>query len=177
MPWLFSPTSASPLGFVRSSLFLFLYFLSSYSSSYYYLIQENLRDHRDKRGAKWDSKRKKREKSRKLKRKSLLFPLFKREKGKKVSKRELLTRFQYYFLENSLIFSSFLLISCRFPILKKGKKKEKMSYLDTKISDYIKFIPILREKCPFLSVLSLFSGSRCVFPCVFCIFFLCLKRN
>ena len=59
MPWLFSPTSASPLGFVRSSLFLFLYFLFSYSSSYYHLTQNNLRDHRDEKGAKWDSKRKK----------------------------------------------------------------------------------------------------------------------
>lgn len=94
MPWLFSPTSASPLGFVRSSLFLFLYFLSSYSSSYYHLIQKNLRDHRDKMGAKWDSKRKKREKSRKLKRKSLLFPLFKREKWKEsIEKVNLLLNF------------------------------------------------------------------------------------
>jgi hypothetical protein len=71
-----------PFG-VRSQLaFLFLYFLSSYSSSYYHLIQENLRDHRDKRGAKWDSKRKKRENSRKVKRKSLYLPLFKRGKKK-----------------------------------------------------------------------------------------------
>ena len=73
MPWLFSPTSASPLGFVRSSLFLFLYFLSSYPSSYYYLIQENLRDHRDERGAKWDSKRKKEREIKKIKEKILIF--------------------------------------------------------------------------------------------------------
>lgn len=39
------------------------------------------------------------------------------------------------------------------------------------------FNSILRKKCLFLSILSLFSGSRCVFPCVFCTFFLYLKRN
>jgi hypothetical protein len=83
-----------PFG-VRSQLaFSFLYFLSSYSSSYYYLIQENLRDHRDKSGAKWDSKRKKREKSRKIKRKSLYSPLFKREKRKEsIEKVNLLLNF------------------------------------------------------------------------------------
>lgn len=124
MPWLSSPTSASPLGFVRSSLFLFLYFLFSYSSSYYYLIQENLRNHRNKRSAKWDSKRKKREKSRKTKRKSLYSPLFKGKRERKYRKRELLTRFRYIFLTNSLIFSFFLLISYRFPILKKEKGKK-----------------------------------------------------
>lgn len=115
MPWLFSPTSASPLGFVRSSLFLFLYFLSSYSSSYYYLIQENLRDHRDEMGAKWDFKRKEREKSRKMKRKSLYSPLFKREKGKKVSKKwtyyyisvHFLRKFPYF----QLLLTNFLSIS------------------------------------------------------------------
>ena len=166
-----------PFG-VRSQLaFLFLYFLSSYSSSYYHLIQENLRDHRDEMGAKWDSKRKKREKSRKLKRKSLYSPLFEREKRKKVSKRELLTRFRYIFLTHSLIFSFFLLTSYRFPILKKGKKEEKMSYLNTRISNYSNLSLFLRKKHLFLPILSLFSGSRCVFPCVFCIFFLCLKRN
>lgn len=67
----------------------------------------------------------KREISRKMKRKSLYFPLFKREKGKKVSKSELLTRFRYDFLEDSLIFNFFLLISYRFPILKKEKGKKK----------------------------------------------------
>ena len=116
MPWLFSPTSASPLGFVRSSLFLFLYFLFSYLSSYYYLIQKNLRDHRDEVSAKWDFKRKKREKSRKLKRKSLYSPFFKKGKGeRKYRKSKLIIKFQYYFLENSLIFqlllTNFLLIS------------------------------------------------------------------
>lgn len=125
MPWLFSPTSASPLGFVRSSLFLFLYFLSSYPSSYYYLIQENLRDHRDEMGAKWDFKRKKREKSRKLKRKSLYLPFLKGKKERMYRKSRLLTRFRYYFLENSFIFNFFLLISYQFPILKKEKGKKK----------------------------------------------------
>jgi hypothetical protein len=77
-----------PFG-VRSQLaFLFLYFLSSYLSSYHYLIQENLRDHRGEMGAEWEFKRKKREKLRKLKRKSLYFPFLKREKGKNVSKKE-----------------------------------------------------------------------------------------
>ena len=177
MLWLFSPTSASPFG-VRSQLaFSFLYFLSSHSSSYYYLIQENPRDHRDKRGAKWDSKRKKREKSRKMKRKSLYLPLFKREKRKKVSKKELLTRFLYYFLENSLIFSFFLLTSYQFPIFKKRKKERKNVVSEYKNIRLCQFYPYFKEKCLFLSILSLFSGSRCVFPCVFCTFFLCLKRN
>ena len=156
-----------PFG-VRSQLaFSFLYFLSSYLSSYYYLIQENLRDHRDEMGAKWDFKRKKREKSRKLKRKSLYSPFLKGKKERRYQKNKFLTRFRY----------TFLLISYQIPILKKGKRKEKMSFLNTKISNYVKFIHILRKKRLFLSVLSLFSGSRCVFPCVFCIVFLCLKRN
>ena len=71
-----------PFGARSQLAFSFLYFLSSYLFSYYHLIQENLRDHRDERGAKWDFKRKKREKSRKLKRKSLYSPFFKREKWK-----------------------------------------------------------------------------------------------
>jgi hypothetical protein len=100
-----------PFG-VRSQLaFSFLYFLFSYPSSCYYLIQENLRDHRDESGAKWDFKRKKREISRKLKRKSLYSPLFKGKKERKYRKSKLLTRFRYIFLTNSLIFSFFLLIS------------------------------------------------------------------
>ena len=166
-----------PFGARSQLAFSFLYFLSSYSSSYYHLIQKNLRDYRDEKGAKWDFKRKKREKSRKMKRKSLYSPFFKGKKERKYRKSKLLIRFRYIFLTKSLIFSSFLLISYRFPILKKGKKKEKMSYLNIKISNYVKFIHILRKKCLFLSVLSLSSGSRCVFPCVFCIFFSCLKRN
>ena len=159
-----------PFG-VRSQLaFSFLYFLSSYSSSYYYLIQENLRDHRDEKGAKWDFKRKKREKSRKIKRKSLYSPFLKREKRKNVSKSELLTRFRYIFLTKSLIFSFFLLISYQFPILKKGKKKEKMSYLNTKISDYVKFIPILRKNT-YSCMLSLYFQEAVVFSHVFSVSF------
>lgn len=100
-----------PFG-VRSQLaFLFLYFLSSYSSSYYHLIQKNLRNHRNEKGAKWDSKRKKRKKSRKMKRKSLYSPFFKGKIRKKVSKSELLTKFRYYFLTISLICIFFLLTS------------------------------------------------------------------
>ena len=76
-----------PFGARSQLAFSFLYFLSSYSFSYYHLIQENIRDHRDEMGAKWDFKRKKREKSRRLKRKSLYSPFLKREKGKKVSKK------------------------------------------------------------------------------------------
>lgn len=57
-------------------------------------MQENLRDHRDNRGAKWDSKRKKREKSRKLERKSLYFPFLKRENKKEgIEKVNLLLNF------------------------------------------------------------------------------------
>ena len=98
-------------GSFAARFFFFLYFLSSYLSSHYHLIQENLRDHRDEKGAKWDSKRKKRKISRKLKRKSLYSPFLKGEKGKKVSKSKLIVRFRYIFLPNSLVFSSFLLIS------------------------------------------------------------------
>ena len=83
-----------PFGARSQLAFSFLYFLSSYLSSYYRLIQENLRDHRDEKGAKWDSKRKKREKSRKMKRKSLYSPLFKRGKGKEsIEKVNLLLNF------------------------------------------------------------------------------------
>lgn len=68
----------------------------------------------------------KREKNqKKMKRKSLYSPLFKRDKRKKVSKNKLIIKFQYIFLTNSLVFNFFLLISCRFPILNKGKLKEK----------------------------------------------------
>ena len=177
MPWLFSPTSASPLGFVRSSLFLFytsylpiyLLIIILYRKIYVITVM------------KWVQNgilNGKREKNQENEKKVLISSFLKRGKKERTyRKSELIIRFQYIFLTNSLIFSFFLLISYYIQILKKGKRERKMSYLNTKILDYVKFIPILRKKCPFLSVLSLFSGSRCVFPYLFCIVFLCLKRN
>ena len=176
MPWLFSPTSASPLGFVRSSLFFFytsylpilLLIIILYRKIYVITVIKGVQNgilngKREKNQEKW--------------RESPYILLYlKGKKERKYRKSKLLTRFRYIFLTNSFIFSFLLLISYRFLILKKEKGK-KMSYLNTKISNYVSFIPILRKKCPFLSVLSLFLGSRCVFPCVFCIVFLCLKRN
>lgn len=52
-------------------------------------------------------------------------------KGKKereYRKSKLIIKFRYIFLTNSLIFNFFLLISYRFPILKKGKKEEKCRF-------------------------------------------------
>ena len=43
-------------------------------------------------------------------------------------KSKLIIKFRYYFLENSFIFSFFLLISYWFPILKKEKRKKNVVF-------------------------------------------------
>ena len=121
----------------------------------------------------------KREKNQENEEKVLIFSFLKKGKmERKYRKSELIIRFLYYFLENSLIFSLFLLISYRFPILKKKRKKGKKNVVfEYKNIELCQIYLYFKEKCPFLSILSLFSGSRCVFPCLFCIVFLCLKRR
>lgn len=139
-----------PFGARSQLAFSFLYFLSSYLSSYYYLIQENLRDHRNKMGAKWDFKRKKREKSRKLKRKSLYSPFLKGKKERKYRKSKLIIKFRYIFLTKSLIFSFFLLISYRFLILKKRKNGRKNVIFEHKNIRLCQIYPCFKEEMPIL---------------------------
>ena len=109
--------------------------------------------------------------------KILIFSFLKKgKKERKYRKSKLIVSFQYTFLTNSLIFSFFLLISCRFPILKKEKGEENVVF-EHKNIELCQIYPYFKEETPiFVRSLFIFRKPLC-FPMSFLHPFLMFEKK